>query len=83
MKMQFNVPLVATYQEPEVKHNVDLTLEISSTDANVAYLKANGKTIMGFKNGMYCRYTDASGIRVVKGLVFDDVGKIVESHCNF
>lgn len=84
MKFSIDMPVV----KPKKKvHEVKLSLRVSETDTECVYLQANGKTIMGFKHGMYCKYTDAKQSAVngvdVAGLVLDRIGKIVESMTNF
>ncbi len=53
-------------KEPIVK----LTVDDTRKDGRV-FLKANGKTIMGFQDGEYCLYTDA-GYEKVAGLKFTE-----------
>jgi hypothetical protein len=50
-------------QEPRVR----LTLE---KDGDRVLLKANGHSIMGFKNGKFCKYSNAQD--KVEGIMFDE-----------
>ncbi len=79
MNMKFHIKEPETNGEREVE--VELTLERSKGLGGV-YLKANGAIIMGFRDGRFCRYSDAknhSVLGTIKGLILDNEDKISEA----
>lgn len=60
-------------QEPIVKLTID-----DSSDNGIVFIRANGKTIMGFYEGEYCLYSDA-GHHDIEGVKFDN-SKFIKKH---